>query len=461
MTNTQFENGLFIFRRDLRIVDNTCLNLLSSYCKNVYTIFIFTPEQIGSQNKYKSNASVQFMIESLQQLHKDIERKNGKLLTFYGTNESVIKECVHKLNIQVIGFNIDITPYARVRDDHIRKMCVSLNVALLTAYDYYLTEPGQIVTSGGEAYKKFTPYYTQARKTKIPHPTTPTQLHLKASTADIAHKIDLSKTMDKFTKYNPDILVHGGREKAIEQMKIARKNITHYATSRDELCKPTSHLSAFLKFGCVSIREVYHAFKSNHAFVRQLFWRDFYGQVVYNYPHVLGHALNPTHDKLKWKYSERLFNAWATGNTGFPLVDAAQRQLLKEGWVHNRGRMISSSILTKILLIDWRKGEQFYAQHLVDYDVANNNGGWGWSAGVGCDAQPWFRYFNPFLQSKEHDPMCEYIKKYIPELKDVPPKAIHHWDTEWENYTSSGYKKPVVDYKEQKEKSIIMYKDVF
>lgn len=460
MTDTQtFENGLFIFRRDLRIVDNNCLNLLSTYCKRIYTIFIFTPEQVGSSNKYKSNASVQFMIESLEDLQKEIRTKGGALLTFYGENESVIRHCVEAWNIDMVAFNLDITPYSRIRDDNIRKLCVKMNISLLTSHDSYLLEPDQVLTSSGEAYKKFTPYYTQARTKKVAVPKTTGRLHLTSSNASLPNKLMLTAAMEKFTKFNPDIVVHGGRSNAQTQLKVAAKNVKRYSATRDEMSKPTSQLSAFLKFGCLSIREVYHAFKSNHAFTRQLYWRDFYGQVLYHYPHVLGHALVPKYDKIKWHYNERWFDAWATGKTGFPLVDASQRQLLKEGWVHNRARMISSSILTKILLIDWRKGEQFYAQHLVDYDVANNNGGWGWSAGVGCDPQPWFRYFNPYLQSQEHDPECEYIKKYVPELKDVPPRAIHKWDTEWENHKTSGYPKPIVSYIEQKERSMKMYKD--
>ena len=459
----KFENGLFIFRRDLRIVDNNGLHLLSSHCRNVYTIFIFTPEQVGSANSYKSNNSVQFMIESLADLAGEIRKQGGQLHTFYGKNEKVVADCIKELGIQAVGFNLDITPYARMRDDMIIKLCNKMNVALLTSNDYFLNQPGEILTSASkEAYKKFTPYYDTARHMKVKAPTKMTKLGLHTSSAaanKISNKITLDQAMNKFTKINPHILVHGGRTNALKQMQIAAKNIRHYSSSRDEISKSTSQLSAFIKFGCVSIREVYHAFKSNTAFIRQLYWRDFYGQVVYHYPHVLGHALIPKYDKIKWRHNERLFNAWCNGKTGFPLVDASQRQLLIEGWVHNRARMISSSILTKIFMIDWRKGEKFYAQHLVDYDVANNNGGWGWSAGVGCDPQPWFRYFNPFLQSKEHDPECVYIKKYLPELKDVPAEDIHNWDTEWVNHKDVDYPKPIVDYSAQRDKSLEMYKD--
>lgn len=455
----KLENGLFIFRRDLRIIDNNGLNFLSELCNNIYTIFIFTPEQVGSGNKYKSDNAVQFMIESLENLSSEIRKQGGHLHTFYGKNNKVIADCIKAWDINIVAFNLDITPYARERDDDIVKMCQRMKIFVTYDHDYYLTEPGSILNQSGESYVKFTPYYETARKLKVEKPVTK-KLHLKSSEGHIPNKISLEQAMKKFVgKENPDILVHGGRTEALKQIRIAAKNIKHYAQTRDELLKPTSQLSAFIKFGNVSIREVYYAFKSNHAFIRQLYWREFYSQVLYDHPYVLGHSLNRKYDKIKWHDNKRLFDAWCKGITGIPIVDASQRQLLQTAWTHNRGRMISSSILIKILLIDWREGERFYAQHLVDYDVANNSGGWQWSSGGGSDSNPYFRYFNPYTQSKEHDPKCEYIKRWIPELRSVDPDDIHNWDTAWEKHKDCGYPKPIVDYKEQREKSIKMYKD--
>jgi deoxyribodipyrimidine photo-lyase len=456
---TKLENGLFIFRRDLRIVDNNGLNFLSTLCNNIYTIFIFTPEQVGSGNKYKSDNSVQFMIESLENLSSEIRKQGGHLHTFYGSNNSVIEDCIKAWDINVVAFNLDITPYSRERDNKVVKLCQKMQVFVTYTPDYYLCEPGEVLNGSEEVYQKFTPFYNTARQKKVEKPVT-NKLHFKSSETHVPNKISLNQAMERFVgKENPDILVHGGRTEALKQMRIAAKNIKHYATTRDELSKPTSQLSAYIKFGNVSIREVFYAFKSNHAFIRQLYWREFYSGILYEFPHVLGHSLKPKYDKIKWHHNERLFDAWKKCETGFPIVDASQRQLLATGWSHNRGRMISSSILIKILLIDWREGERFYAQHLVDYDVANNNGGWQFSSGSGADSQPYFRYFNPYMQSKEHDPKCEYIKKWIPKLKDVPNDAIHNWDTEWEKHKECGYPKPIVDYKEQREKSIKMYKD--
>ena len=456
----KFENGLFIFRRDLRIIDNNGLNLLNEKCKNVFTIFIFTPEQVGNGNKYKSDNSVQFMIQSLADLASQISKAGGHIYTFYGHNDSVVADCIKAWDINLVCFNLDITPYAKERDAKIIKLCEHMKTYIMYDYDYYLCEPGSVLNGSGETYQKFTPFYNTAKKIKVEKPASKRHLSLKKSDAHIPNKISLDEAMKKFVgNENPDILVHGGRENAIKQLRIAAKNIKHYEKSRDELSKPTSQLSAYIKFGNISVREVYYAFKSNHAFIRQLYWRDFYSGVLYSFPRVLGHALKPKYDKIKWRHNERWFDAWCKGITGIPIVDASQRQLLQTGWTHNRGRMISSSILIKILLIDWRKGEQFYAQHLVDYDVASNNGGWQFSSGSGADSQPYFRYFNPYTQSKDHDPKCEYIKKWIPELRDVPNEDIHNWDTAWENHKDIKYPKPIVDYKEQREKSIKMYKD--
>jgi len=456
---TKFENGLFIFRRDLRIVDNNGLNLLNSYCKNIYTIFIFTPEQVGSGNKYKSDNSVQFMIESLEVLSSHIKKKGGHLHTFYGSNDKVIADCIDAFKIDLVCFNKDITPYAVERDAKIVKLCEKMKTYIMYSWDYYLLEPGRVLTGSGETYKKFTPYYDSAKKIKVQNPSPERKINFADKNVSTSNKITLDNAMKKFTTVNPDILVHGGRTEALKQMRIAAKNIKHYAQTRDEPSKPTSELSAFIKFGCVSIREVYHAFKSKHEFIRQLYWRDFYGQILYNFPHVLGHSFNTKYDKIRWHHNSNWLKAWSKGITGIPLVDASQRQLLTTGWTHNRCRMISSSILTKILLIDWRIGERFYAKHLVDYDVANNNGGWQWSVGSGVDAQPFYRYFNPYLQSKEHDTDCEYIKKWIPELRDVPNNSIHNWETEWENHKDCGYPKPIINYANQKQISLKMYKN--
>jgi len=454
----KMENGLFIFRRDLRIVDNNGLNFLSTLCNNIYTIFIFTPEQVGSGNKYKSDNAVQFMIGSLNDLASEIKKEGGHLYTFYGHNEKVIADCIKAWDINVVAFNLDITPYARIRDDGIVKMCQRMKVFVNYNHDYYLNPPGSVLNGSGEVYKKFTPYYNQAKTKKVEKPAHKRQLNFKSSEPHIPNKITLDLAMKKFVgKENLDILVHGGRENALKQMKIASKNINHYAETRDELSKPTSQLSAFIKFGNISIREVFYAFKSNQSFIRQLYWREFYAGILYEFPHVLGHALKPKYDKIKWHNNERWFQAWCNGMTGYPAVDSGMRQLNATGYMVNRARLITMSFLVKTMLIDYRLGERYFATKLTDYDPASNNGNTLWVMGGGADSQQYMRIFSPTIQAKEHDSNCKYIKTWITELKDVDNEIILNWETEWQNHKEIKYPKPILDYSEQRKKALDMY----
>ncbi len=456
----KFENGLFIFRRDLRIIDNNGLNLLNDKCKNIYTIFIFTPEQVGSGNKYKSDNSVQFMIESLEDLSSQISKAGGRLYTFYGHNDAVVADCIKAWNINLVCFNLDITPYAKERDAKIIALCERMKTYIMYDHDYYLCEPGSVLNGAGEPYQKFTPYYQTALKKKIDAPAKMRKLHLHKSDAHISNKITLEQAMKKFVgNENPDILVHGGRTEAINTLKIATRTQIHYSKNHNDLDKQTTQLSAYIKFGCVSIREVYKALHGKTDIIRQLIWRDFYANILYSFPRVLGHALKPKYDKIHWHYNKTWFERWCSGETGFPVVDAGMRQLNATGYMHNRARLIVASFLVKTLLIDWREGEEYFASKLTDYDVASNNGNWQWIASSGADSQPFFRIFNPFLQQEEYDKDCKYIKNWIPELTSLEPKIIHNWETEYVNHKDIKYPKPICDYKKQKEECLKMYKD--
>lgn len=460
MTN-KFENGLFIFRRDLRIVDNNGINLLNEKCKNVFTIFIFTPEQVGSGNKYKSDNSVQFMIESLQDLASQISKSGGHLYTFYGHNDKIVADCIKAFDINVVCFNLDISPYAKERDEKIIKLCEHMKTYVMYDYDYYLHQPGTIVNGSGEPYQKFTPYYNSALKKKIESPAGPRKIHFKRSESHIPNKISLEQAFNKFTKENPNILVHGGRPEAIKTLKTAVRTQTHYPKTHNELDKQTTQLSAYLKFGCISIREAYKALHGKRDIIRQLIWRDFYANILYSFPHVLGHAMKHKYNKVHWHHNTNWFKAWCDGETGYPVVDAGMRQLNETGYMHNRARLIVASFLTKTLLIDWKDGEEYFATKLTDYDPASNNGNWQWVASTGADSQPYFRIFNPWEQAKNFDPDCEYIKKWVPELADVPEKDILNWEIEFNNYKDIKYPKPIVDYKKQKDLALKMFGNVF
>lgn len=455
------ENGLFIFRRDYRIVDNTTLNKLTKLCKNIYTIFIFTPEQVGSTNKYKSLKAIQFMIEGLQDLSNSIKEAGGRLHTFYGTNESVIKDLLTSNKIDIVAFNCDYTPYSIQRDNSIIQLCKKHGVQCVFDHDYNLHYPNMILNGSGETYQKFTPYYESAmKKHDINAPSPKRKLNL--TNAPLEHKgalVQLEDAMTNLTKYDEAVEVHGGRIHAIKRLKDAKKSQQDYPHTHDDLAKTTSQLSAYIKFGCVSIREVYYAMKSNSAFVRQLVWRDFYSNILYSFPHVLKRSLKPSYDGIKWSTNKRYLEAWKNGNTGFPVVDAGMRQLNKTGYMHNRARLIVASFLVKTLLQNWREGERYFATKLVDYDVASNNGNWQWIMGGGADSQPYFRIFNPWTQSADHDENGSYIKKWIPELESVPAKDLHKWNETHKTYPNVQYPVPIVDFSLQKEKALQLYRD--
>lgn len=460
-TTNKFENGLFIFRRDLRIIDNKGLLLASSKCKNIYTIFIFTPEQVTSTNKFKSDNAVQFMIESLQDLSSDISKKGGHLYTFYGKNDAIIKQLIPALDIDLICFNTDYSPYAINRDLDIIAICNKTHIQCEQAQDYYLLEPGTILNGSGTTYQKFTPFYNNAHTKHVDLPSLKNITNLSKTSKQLTNILTLDAAFKRFTVFNPDISVTGGRQFAISTLRTAIKSQTHYSKTHNILDKQTTMLSAAIKFGCLSIREVYKAFHGNTDLIRQFWWRDFYANILFAYPHVLGGAMKPNYNKVRWHHNANWFRCWTKGITGYPVVDAGMRQLNQTGYMHNRARLIVASFLVKTLLISWEYGEQYFAKMLTDYDPASNNGNWQWIAGSGADSQPYFRIFSPKEQTKNFDPECEYIKQWIPELKDVPVKDILGWDTEYINYKEVHYVKPICDFSKQKELALKMYSSVF
>ena len=298
-------------------------------------------------------------------------------------------------------------------------------------------------------------------KKKVDSPVKARKLHLKHSDAHIPNKIELDVALKKFTHVNPNILVHGGRVEAIKVLKNAVRTQGQYSTTHNDLDKHTTELSAYIKFGCISIRETYKALHGKPAIIRQLIWRDFYANILYSFPYVLGKSLKMKYDKIKWHHNSGWFKAWCRGETGFPVVDAGMHQLNTTGYMHNRARLIVASFLVKILLIDWREGETYFASKLTDYDPASNNGNWQWISGGGADSQPYFRIFNPWEQAKNFDPKCEYIKHWIPQLEEVPNKDILHWDTEWMRFKETKYPGPICDYGKQRDLALKLYKTVF
>jgi len=476
--DSKYENGLFIFRRDLRIQDNIGLNYALSHCINIYTIFIFTPEQVTSKNKFKSDNSIQFMIESLDDLSENIKQYGGTLELFYGDNNKIIKKYITSNNINAIFFNQDISPYAKKRDKSIINMCEKMKnkIPVFMSQDYYLIDPGSILAGNGNdahVYTKFTPYYNEVlRKEKeINKPLIRTKYNFSSSiNRQGKEQISITDAYLRFpSELNKNILVNGGREAGMEKLKqIASPIIKNYKNTHNMLSMNTTQLSAYLKFGCISIREAYDTISKKYGkscdLIRQLIWREFYANILYAYPYVLTGAMKQKYNKVKWENNHQYLRSWENGRTGFPIVDAAMTELNMTGYMHNRARLIVASFLIKTLLINWQDGERYFATKLIDYDPASNNGNWQWVASTGADSQPYFRIFNPFTQSENYDPDAEYIKKWLPELKDIPAKHLHQWDKYWHEYIDSGnngnkinYPGPIVNYEEQRTKALKMY----
>ena len=454
-----YETGLFLFHRDFRLTDNTGLLDAKNQCRRLFCCFIFTPEQISSQNDFRSKNAIQFMLESLEDLAQSVKARGGKLYFFYGNTTTIIGKLLTAMKINAVFFNRDFSPYAVKRDTEVEKLCQSKNIpCILGPNDYYLYEPGIIRTTGNGYFKKFTPFYDHVVSKKVELPKTTGLPLFSVFSGTLENQTTIGEIFSKTigTK-NQEIAVTGGRKAGLKQLLQALSAQSQYAKKRDHFIYRTSLLSAYLKFGCVSIREVYHAFKHKYGvrceFIRQMIWRDFFAHILFGYPKALTDKYGP----FAWKNSSRYIDAWKTGHTGFPIVDASMRELNHTGYMHNRGRMMVAQFLIKTLLVDWKIGEQYFAQKLTDYDPASNNGNWASIFGRGVYSSPYFRVMNPWIQSEKFDKDCAYIKKWIPELANVPARDIHHWDTVHSQYKTIDYPAPILDYGEQKEKFIQLY----
>ena len=324
-----------------------------------------------------------------------------------------------------------------------------------------LNRPDKIKTGSGGPYKVYGAYQKKVSKVNINKPITNVNIKnfIKTKLKGSLSGVDFMK---KYFRENPNINVHGGRKLALDILKNI-KDFKGYSNNRNCLVYNTTNLSAYIKFGCISIREAYWSFiKVDNTLINQLIWRDFYYQLLYNMPDNLFGPMKEKFEDFKWQNNKEYMKKWCEGMTGFPIVDACMRQLNETGYMHNRGRLITSNFLCRILIQNWQLGEQYYAIKLVDYDPAVNNGNWQWSFGSGTDTAPFTqRIFNPWLQSEKFDPNCEYIKKYIPELKDVSNEHIHKWNKYWQSYVNFKgvkYPKPIVNYKKQRQKLIDIYK---
>lgn len=451
--------NVFIFRRDLRIHDNNALYELFKYDPSVpvMPIFIFNPLQIekGKNDHYNASA-VQFMIESLKDLS---EQCKESLRYFHGYDIPIMEQLLKGFIINAIGFNKDYTPYAKTRDEQLIKWCEQRGIPLLASEDYSLFPMNSILTDTQKPYEVFTPFYKKCLKkaNTVPQPVTINDIKFyKGKVQNVVRNID-AYIQDKTTNE-----MKGGRESALKILKrVERREFVNYDTVRDFPARDgTTKLSAYLKFGCISVREAYYTAKKaygiNHGLVRELIWKEFYSHIVYHFPKILqgqiGGANQPfkaKYNDVQWRNNNGEFEKWCQGKTGYPLVDAGMRQMNASGWMHNRCRMVVAMFLTKDLMMDWRKGEKYFAKKLCDYDPCSNNGGWQWCSSTGTDAQPYFRVLSPILQAERFDKNAEFIKKWIPELRNVPAKDILNWEVACDKYPNVQYPRPMVIHKEQ------------
>ena len=480
------KKSLFIFRRDYRIEDNLGLiHALKETEESVLPVFIFTPEQSDKKkNKYFSDNSFQFLLESLDELSRELP---GGLLMVRDDNVDALKAIHKAYPFEALFCNMDYTPYALDRDAEIRKWCEAEGIRFDNSSEDYLLMPmGSFLKADGAPYTKFTPFKNNAYKiglattkgeTAIPKPAKVPKallkkLEKKASSIAVpgTEKVKSIADVSKLYVPNPDIIYHGGRKEALKRLgKMG--TFKGYANDRNVLSKSTTLLSAYINFGCVSIRECFWEIAAklgvHHGLNDQLLWREFWYYVAKYFPHVINYKgpnkpMWPEYEEIHWKNPKKVFEAWCEGRTGFPAVDAGMRELNQTGYMHNRARLIVSGILVKNFGIDWRWGEEYFSQKLVDINAPVNSGNWQWSASTGENKGEYYRIMNPWTQSEKFDKNAEYIKKWVPELKDVPAKDIHNWGTTCDEHLAKGvvYIKPVVEYNPEMRKGIMdMYKE--
>lgn len=413
-----------LFRRDLRLEDNTALCAAARAAAEIVPVFIFDPRQAGPHD-YRSENALRFMLASLAELAEEISARGGRLTYWRGEAEQEMPRILVATRAEAVFFNRDYTPFSRMRDAGIVKACTAAGVRVHAYDDALLHAPEEVVTTTGKPYTVYTAYVRAAAQRP---PRAPQVLGAARFVKDAVVGSIAGMPEEWRPTPNPQLRVKGGRREA-RAILASLPAFTEYARTRDYPALPTTALSAHIKFGTVSLREVYaavsRALGPEHVLINELYWHDFFTQIAWHYPHVFGHAFHRVYDALAWSRDRAAFAAWCEGRTGFPIVDAGMRELNTTGFMHNRVRMIVASFLVKDLWIDWRWGERYFAQRLVDYDPAVNNGNWQWAASTGCDAQPFFRIFNPWLQQKKFDPAAQYITRWVPELAGLSAREIH------------------------------------
>lgn len=462
------------FRRDLRLFDNSALtDACARAAGQVIPVFVVDPTLV--QSKRVGAPRLAFLHHRLTTLHAELQAAGSGLVILYGDPRTVIPAYAQTHGVQAVSWQSDPTPWGNARDQSVTAALARMGISVHTCDTQILVPVDRIRSGTGTPYTVFTPFYRRWRaELRLADPL-PTPQFVATP---------LTRTYPVFPTWpaSPIAIPDTSAVYAARLLdRFGQRAIAQYSSGRDMLAQAgTSMLSPYLRFGIVSVQSCTRlawqadtqatpsdSRSGGEVWLSELAWRDFYTHISAHFPHVLNGAFRPQYDGITWENDPALFEAWCTGTTGYPIVDAAMRQLVSTGWMHNRARMVTSSFLTKDLLIDWRWGEQFFMQYLLDGDTASNNGGWQWAAGTGTDAQPYFRIFNPSSQGERFDPDGAYVKKYIPALINVPAKYIHApWNMPVALQRSCGciigedYPAPIVDHATQRVRALELYKAV-
>ncbi|MGY3804241.1 cryptochrome/photolyase family protein [Pigmentibacter ruber] len=461
-----FQTSLVWLRRDIRLDDNRALHEACQSSERVIVLFVFDTN-ILNKIANKKDRRVYFIYQSLLELRDYLEKHGKSLIVVYGNPLEEISKIGKDFQIQCVYANKDYEPSAIERDKKIKLQLQQIGIEFKLCKDQVIFEENEVLKKDNKPYTVFTPYKNQWLKQFSNKDLT----KYTYSMQKIANKEDLKKTVfpwniEAIHFKSTDIFIHPGRKNALTYLENFSKKINDYDTKRDFFqLSGTSFLSMHLRFGTLSIREAFifaEKFHSKGAEVwrNELIWREFYKMILWHFPHVVHSTFKKEYSSLKWDKNEEFFECWKNGMTGFPVIDAAMRCFKETGWMHNRLRMIVASFLTKDLLLDYKKGEQYFAENLLDFDLSSNNGGWQWSASTGCDAQPYFRVFNPESQSVKFDPSGKFIRQYCPELIHCDDKQIHAPFEYNTGLFSSNlkYPKPIVEHDAQRLKAIKLFK---
>ena len=421
------EKALVWFRRDLRDHDHRALSAALAEAGEVYCAFVFDREILDALPS-KRDRRVHFIRESLCELDAALQAKGGGLIVRHGRATKEIPELARKLGVAAVYANRDYEPAAKRRDSTISTSLRDSGIAFRSFKDQAIFDRDEVLTLAGKPFSVFTPYKNAWLKRLTAADCAACECYGSLTGREHAGV----PSLDEIGFASTDLIELGiqpgmsGARTLWDEFREER--IARYGAMRDfPAVRGVSYLSVHLRFGTISIRELVRAAREEDAdtWLSELIWRDFYFMILDHFPHVVGHAFKPEYDAITWENWPEGLAAWRESRTGYPLVDAAMRQLQHCGWMHNRLRMVVASFLTKDLGIDWRLGEKHFAEQLNDFDLSANNGGWQWAASTGCDAQPYFRIFNPITQSEKFDPEGKFIRRYVPELASLAKRHIH------------------------------------